>query len=134
MGFILLLGTAGTCQSPNGQIQSAMYTATRWLHSHEEDHDSIRIYRPQDFNFPPSRGRSGFELNRNGEALFGQIAPTDGIVWIDAQWKILADSTLSLETSPKGKNMSSCYRLLIIEAGDDKLSVVFWEEPSCGHP
>ena len=34
----------------------------RWIHSHEEDTDSEVVYRPATFDFPPSRGRAGFEL------------------------------------------------------------------------
>ena len=33
-----------------------------WTHSREEDSEGIKVYRPNEYNFPPSRGREGFEL------------------------------------------------------------------------
>ncbi len=33
-----------------------------WMHSHEEDSGDVQVYRPADYDFPPARGRRGFEL------------------------------------------------------------------------
>src|SRR5438034_663791 len=41
----------------------------RWLHSHEEDADAAKVYRPDDYPFPPARGRMGFELKPDGSLL-----------------------------------------------------------------
>jgi hypothetical protein len=38
-----------------------------WAHSHEEDTDDVEVYRPRDFDFPPSFPRPGFEIKENGE-------------------------------------------------------------------
>ncbi|MGW1344154.1 hypothetical protein ACWCOV_24135 [Kribbella sp. NPDC002412] len=38
----------------------------RWTHSFEEDHDGITVYRPDDFAFPPARGRRGVEFRPDG--------------------------------------------------------------------
>jgi hypothetical protein len=44
----------------------------RWIHSHEEDTDDLRVYRPDDWDFPPARGRRGFELRPDGDLrLYG---------------------------------------------------------------
>jgi hypothetical protein len=44
----------------------------RWIHSHEEDAGELRVYRPADWDFPPARGRRGFELRPGGEVrLYG---------------------------------------------------------------
>ncbi len=42
----------------------------RWIHSHEEDTDTEMVYRPADFAFPPSRGRTGFENRTYPQAAF----------------------------------------------------------------
>ena len=34
----------------------------RWIHSHEEDTPAEMVFRNASFDFPRSRGRSGFEL------------------------------------------------------------------------
>jgi hypothetical protein len=38
-----------------------------WARSHEEDTDDVEVYRPRDFDFPPSFPRPGFEIKENGE-------------------------------------------------------------------
>ena len=38
-----------------------------WARSHEEDTDRVEVYRPRDFDFPPSFPRPGFEIEGNGE-------------------------------------------------------------------
>jgi hypothetical protein len=49
-----------------------------WVHSHEEDTEDVRVYRPRGYKFPPSRGRGGFEIKENGEFIKYGIAPEDG--------------------------------------------------------
>jgi hypothetical protein len=38
----------------------------RWLHSHEEDQGDELVFRPASWPFPPSRGRTGFDLLPDG--------------------------------------------------------------------
>lgn len=38
----------------------------KWRHSFEEDHDGIRVYRPESYSFPPARGRGGVEFASDG--------------------------------------------------------------------
>ena len=48
-----------------------------WIHSHEEDTENKKVYRPSTFEFPPSRGRDGFEIRENGEFILSFPGPTD---------------------------------------------------------
>jgi hypothetical protein len=41
----------------------------RWLHSFEEDHEGIQVYRPSGHPFPPARGRAGIEFRPDGTFL-----------------------------------------------------------------
>jgi hypothetical protein len=47
------------------------------VHSREEDTNDALVYRPSDFNFPPSRGREGFEVKKNGEFVHYAIGRDD---------------------------------------------------------
>jgi hypothetical protein len=48
----------------------------RWRHSFEEDHEGIRVYRPDDYDFPPSRRRGGVEFGADGTFIdWGPAAP-----------------------------------------------------------
>ena len=49
----------------------------RWVHSHEEDTDDEMVFRPADHPFPPSRGRTSFELRPDGTYLESSPGPVD---------------------------------------------------------
>src|SRR5438067_12757887 len=49
----------------------------RWVHSHEEDTDTDEVFRPASYAFPPSRGRSAFELHPDGSYSESAPGPTD---------------------------------------------------------
>jgi hypothetical protein len=49
----------------------------RWVHSHEEDTEKEMVFRPDTFDFPPSRGRVAFELRQDGTFTDRGIGPTD---------------------------------------------------------
>lgn len=51
--------------------------AQNWVHSHEEDGGGAMVFRPQNFPFPPSRGRKTFDLRSGGAAVFQGIGPED---------------------------------------------------------
>ena len=51
--------------------------AQHWVHAHEEDSASGRVYRPKSFALPPSRGRTAFELGSDGSYVEHGPGPTD---------------------------------------------------------
>ena len=72
-----------------------------WIHSHEEDTDTETVYRPADYDFPLSRGRSGFELKPENKLAEINIAPTDGTTEKDGSWELKSEKDdLKLELNP----------------------------------
>jgi hypothetical protein len=59
----------------SSDIPKAIYKF--WVHSYEEDDKGTLVYRPRDFKFPPSRGRSGFEIKQNREFILYGLDPSD---------------------------------------------------------
>jgi len=49
----------------------------RWVHSHEEDTESEMVFRPATHPFPPSRGRTSFELRPDGTYVQTSPGPVD---------------------------------------------------------
>jgi hypothetical protein len=87
LGLLLcLLLMAVTCRTKEtarlGMLQQT------WLHSHEEDQGEILTYRPNTYDFPPSRGRTGFTFNEDGAFIQYEIAPTDGLEERLGTWKL----------------------------------------------
>jgi hypothetical protein len=59
-----------------------------WVHSHEEDHGDVQVYRPADFPLPPARGRRGFELKPDGEVVVYGPGPTDKPEAVTQSWSV----------------------------------------------
>lgn len=59
-----------------------------WLMSHEENSGDTLVYRPQTYTFPPSRGRTGFEIKPYGRFEQFDIAPTDGLAGRHGAWTL----------------------------------------------
>ena len=57
-----------------------------WVHSHEEDQNDMQAFRPEGFEFPPSRGRRALHFHEDGSITFHDIAPTDGLVKVEGYW------------------------------------------------
>jgi hypothetical protein len=57
-----------------------------WLHAHEEDTDDVQVYRPSEHAFPPSRGRTGFEIKANGAFMQYAIGPNDVPQPVPGRW------------------------------------------------
>ncbi len=72
----------------------------KWLHAHEEDTPTEQVFRPADHPFPPSRGRSGFELKPDGSAIEIGIAPQDGAKVTPGRWRLDPGSKLKLDLGP----------------------------------
>ena len=58
-----------------------------WIHSHEEDTNEEKVFRPSSYDFPLSRGREGFEIKDNGEFIKYSIAPDDRSKKVVGHWK-----------------------------------------------
>ena len=127
LAFSLLLITAFQCKTPKGNSAStAQLTATNntmlqqtWLHSREEDEGDVQVYRPNSYNFPPSRGRTGFAFEAGGKFIQYNIAPTDGLVGVPGRWE-MKDKTLNI-TFPSGQEQP--YQLEVVSMEKDMLKV-----------
>jgi hypothetical protein len=71
--------------------------ARTWLHSHEEDTPGHAVYRPESFAFPPSRGRSGFQLGPDGTMLRISPGPADKTSVRPGRWELDAGARLRLD-------------------------------------
>lgn len=87
-----------------------------WLHSHEEDHGDTLVYRPNTYAFPPSRGRTGFQVEANGALTQFDIAPTDGLEAHKGKWRV--EGREFFATFPDKSSVD--YKLRILKLDDQK--------------
>ena len=62
-----------------------------WVHSHEEDSPTTLVFRPAAWDFPPSRGRTGFELRPDGTYTGSEPGPTDAPAESQGTWTLEGD-------------------------------------------
>lgn len=94
--------------------------AQQWKHSHEEDTDTEMVFRPAGFNFPPSRGRSSFDLKPDGTLVEGGPGPTDRTETKQGSWKIGDQGSLNFYF---GSSKQPAKVLKVKSARKDKLVV-----------
>src|SRR5690349_1426914 len=58
-----------------------------WMHSHEEDTATETVYRPVSYQFPPARGRRGYEFREDHTCHAIGIAARDGSMRTACTWK-----------------------------------------------
>ena len=102
----------------NKELPSAIFK--HWIHSREEDTEGVRVYRPSDYKFPPSRGREGFEIKENGEFIRYGIGPTDARQKIPGTWTI--ESKNQIQVSLEAPRQIS-YTMQIISCDETLLKV-----------
>jgi hypothetical protein len=59
-----------------------------WRHSHEEDTATQSVYRPESFDFPPARGRTGYEFRSDHSCTYVGISPRDGAAKESCTWQL----------------------------------------------
>ncbi len=74
-----------------------------WVHSREEDGGDVEVYRPKGFSFPPSFGRDGFEIRKNGEFIQDDIGPADGIVQVPGHWELRDVNEIAVSFDTAGR-------------------------------
>ncbi len=59
-----------------------------WRHSREEDTTSEAVYRPDSFDFPPARGRTGYEFRSDHSCDYLGLSPRDGSARQSCSWQL----------------------------------------------
>ena len=91
-----------------------------WLHSHEDDQGDIRTYRPNTYDFPPSRGRTGFTFEKDGTYKQYDIAPTDGLEEHTGRWEAKDDDKIKIMFNQKDQQP---YEIEIISVEPNMLKI-----------
>ncbi|WP_422930159.1 hypothetical protein [Singulisphaera sp. PoT] len=99
---VLLASLAGLFAMAEGPKMPPKDIYRVWVHSDEEDTEDFEVYRPESFDFPPARGRDGFEVKRGGAFVLREIGPADGIEEVDGKWEFKPADALSV-TFPDAK-------------------------------
>jgi hypothetical protein len=60
----------------------------RWFHSHEESQGDRLVFRPADFAFPPSRGRTALVFGQGGDLQVEGPGPDDRRRATSGRWRL----------------------------------------------
>ncbi|MHA6249691.1 hypothetical protein ACXYMU_17240 [Pontibacter sp. CAU 1760] len=118
--LLSLVLLAATCHKKD-KLAEALVNKT-WLHSFEEDEGDTIVYRPNTYNFPPSRGRTGFTLESGGTIKRYEIAPMDGLEEQTGEWEQLDKDLVQVRMQPESYPPQS-YEVQIISLKDGVLKI-----------
>ncbi len=62
-----------------------------WVHSFEEDTEGVTVYRPEDYPFPPARGRRGLVFAPDGTFTDHPLGGADAPGAVPGQWRLAGD-------------------------------------------
>jgi hypothetical protein len=91
-----------------------------WIHSREEDTADGTVYRTDQFRFPPSRGRRGFDLKEDGRLAQLDFGTADVPAASEGQWTLREDGCLVLHGSSPAEPKKV---LKVVSLDQDKLVV-----------
>jgi hypothetical protein len=74
----------------------------RWLHVYEEDSEDLMVFRSDQADLPPSRGRNGIVLNADG--TMQRLSPgfDDRMVEVSSNWKLDSKGQLKADAGIPG--------------------------------
>jgi hypothetical protein len=94
----------------------------RWVHAHEEDTEEELVFRPAEYELPPSRGRMAFELRPDGTFREEGLGAADVPEQASGSWKLEDEERIVLSGGatggvPRVMSISSCSseRLVILK-------------------
>lgn len=114
---VFFLASCGASQKAAKVINDNLYQ--HWVHSHEEDQEGIRVFRPANYNFPASRGREGFKIDKEGAFTHYQIGPNDVPKTQESKWEA-KENVLVVTTTDKEE---PTLQLQIVEVSQDILKI-----------
>jgi hypothetical protein len=88
------------------------------VHSFEEDHDDVEVYRPFDYEFPPARGRNGIEFSDDGSFTEWAVGRGDAREPVPGQWQTADPGTVAVTTDRGGEQV-----LEVVQLSPDRLEV-----------
>jgi hypothetical protein len=105
-----------------GQLPVEIYEK-RWIHSREEDTNEIQVYRPSTYNFPLSRGRIAFEIEKNGIFIQYGIGPDDTRKKVEGNWTIGEEEPNTIKIDFATDKPIKPYIMKIILCNNDVLRI-----------
>ena len=95
----------------------------RWVHSYEEDHDGVSVFRRGDFPLPPARGRRGIEFGADGAFVEWAIGRGDAAEARPGRWEPADDGGAIVRADAPGT------ALRVVRVESDRLEAVVGTTP-----
>ena len=95
--FILISIFFFNCETVETKDFNINMLKKEWVHSREEEKDSILVYRPSDYTeFPPSRYRQIYFFADSGFCKYYVLSPSDAHYFEEGTWEYKEDEILNI--------------------------------------
>ncbi len=97
-----------------------------WSASYEENIETAKekLYRPCDYNFPPSRFRQSIVFDKRGTCQVLHVGETDAHYYVDCKWTYDKKKKIVSIADDKGKVKM---KIKIVSVDKEKLKIIFIE-------
>lgn len=101
-----------------------LFKQQKWFLSGEETSGDTVYFRPESYEFPPSRGREAFMfLAEEGKMTYFAISPTDFPMKMDASWK-LSDGVLLFDIPGNEYIQDRQFQFRIVDLNEERLKAI----------
>ena len=111
--------------NPNPPADVTDLITRKWWNSYEDETDpnNEKCYRPNSYDFPRSRGRSGFEFRPNGTFDLNYPGPTDIPTTDKGTWMRLSDKRLKVKFDESRPGRANEFIVEVISIDDEMLKI-----------
>ena len=86
--ILLMAFLLPSCSTSKVMKDDLVNIQNHWIHSYEEDLKNVKVFRPSDYDFKPSRGRAEMIIISGGELKIRPIPPNDEPITYSGNWKV----------------------------------------------
>jgi len=111
--------------NPNPPADVTNLITKKWRNSYEDETDpnNEKCYRPSDYEFPISRGRSGIEFKPDGMFAYNYPGPTDMMMSDKGTWMRLSDKRIKVKFDESRTGRVDEFIVEIISITDEILKI-----------
>lgn len=97
----------------------------KWWNSYEDETPlgNVKVYRPDSYTFPASRGRTGFEFLANGTFVYHYPGPTDVRMTLNGTWRQFGNSRILVRLFDGSSPFGRIYIIKVVSVDNNTLVI-----------
>lgn len=116
MFLVLLIACQPKAKRSDQKSFSWEYLLQTWIFLERDEKTGFNTYRTKAYEFPPARGRDGYDFQKDGKVIFHTNSPTDRPIGIEGRWKLdTLRQTLCIQLDEKNATKNHCLKIHLLD-------------------